>query len=57
MEGQKDGGAERWRGRSASGADNLCDSSTHSHTANSAPVAEPRVALALLSAPSMDPIH
>lgn len=38
-------------------ADNPCDSFTHSHTANLAPAAEPRVALALLSAPSMDPIH
>lgn len=38
-------------------ADNPYASSTHSRTANLAPAAEPRVALALLSAPSMDTIH
>lgn len=53
-DGDGDGGAEtEQRARH----DNPRDSSTHSHTANFAPAAEPRVALALLSAPSMDPIH
>lgn len=53
---QRDGEIERQR-RKQAGADNPCDGSTHSHTPNFAPAAEPRVALALLSAPSMDPIH
>ena len=53
-DGDGDGGAET---EQLARHDNPRDSSTHSHTANFAPAAEPRVALALLSAPSMDPIH
>lgn len=51
------GGSERQLQKPTSERESDNDSSTHSHTANCAPAAEPRIALALLSAPSMDPIH